>query len=100
MSQPPAIVYRGKRYPVRAGEDILSQLLMAGADIQYLCMGGTCGTCRIQIKQGAEHIDPIAPGEKHFIHDNSPDRLACQAICRASGDVEIDQEVRRPGVAK
>ena len=94
MAGEPAILYRGKRYPIKVGEDILSQLLIAGADIQYLCMGGSCGTCRVSVISGSEHVDPIDPGERYHIADGGTDRLACQMICRGTGDVEITQPGR------
>ena len=94
MTGDPAILYRGKRYPVKVGEDVLSQLLLAGADIQYLCMGGSCGTCRVTVVRGGEHVDPMDPGERYHIKGDGPQRLACQMICRATGDVEITQRGR------
>lgn len=78
--------------PVKAGEDVLSQLLMAGAHIQYLCMGGTCGTCRVRVLHGQEHLEPVVPGERHWFPDTTGEiRLACQAVCKGTGDVVVDQ---------
>jgi ferredoxin len=83
--------------PQKAGEDVLSQLLLAGANIQYLCMGGTCGTCRIRVLQGQESLSPIEPGERHFFPDSTGElRLACQATCMGTGDVVVDQPQYKP----
>ena len=73
--------------PVKTGEDVLSQLLMAGANIQYLCMGGTCGTCRVRVLHGQEHLEPVVPGERHWFPDTTGEiRLACQVSNLANGD--------------
>jgi ferredoxin len=78
--------------PVKAGEDVLSQLLMAGANIQYLCMGGTCGTCRVRVLFGQEHLEPVVPGERHWFPETTGEiRLACQAVCKGTGNVVVDQ---------
>jgi ferredoxin len=83
--------------PQKAGEDVLSQLLLAGADIQYLCMGGTCGTCRVRVVQGQEHLSPVEPGERHFFPETTGElRLSCQAMCKGTGDVVVEQSVTRP----
>jgi ferredoxin len=78
--------------PVKAGEDVLSQLLMAGANMRYLCMGGSCGTCRVRVLRGQEHLEPVAPGERYWFPETTGDiRLACQAVCKGTGDVVVDQ---------
>lgn len=99
----PTLRYREVTTPIKTGEDVLTQLLMAGADIQYLCMGGTCGTCRIRVVSGQEHLEPVVPGERHWFPDTTGElRLACQAICRGTGDVVVEQPStsgRRPAVS-
>ena len=88
----PTLRFRDTCIPQKAGEDVLSQLLLAGSDIQYLCMGGTCGTCRVRVLQGQEHLAPVEPGERHFFPDTTGEvRLACQALCKGTGDVVVDQ---------
>lgn len=89
----PAIVYRGRRYPAPAGQDILGQLLLGRADIMYLCMGGSCGTCKVRIVAGAEHLEPANEAElEQFPGTAGPLRLACQACCRGTGDVVVEQD--------
>ncbi len=85
------IVYNGERFPAKIGEDILGQLLIAQADIQYLCMGGSCGTCKVRMISGSEHLAPVAPGELHYLKNPGPERLACQAIIIGDGEIEIVQ---------
>ena len=84
--------FRDVCIPQKAGEDVLSQLLLAGAPIQYLCMGGSCGTCRVRVLRGQEHLSKVAPGERHWFPDTTGElRLACQAMCKGTGDVVVDQ---------
>ena len=88
----PAIVFESKRYPALVGQDILGLLLERGADIMFLCMGGSCGTCKVQVVAGAEHLEPADDGElEHFSGNPGAARLACQAYCRGTGDVVIEQ---------
>lgn len=90
--QGPTLRFGDVCIPQKAGEDVLSQLLLAGADIQYLCMGGTCGTCRVRVLQGQEHLSPVERGERHFFPNTTGEmRLACQATCLGTGDIVVDQ---------
>jgi ferredoxin len=91
----PTLRFRDVCIPQKAGEDVLSQLLLAGAPIQYLCMGGTCGTCRVRVLRGQEHLNEVAPGERHWFPDTTGEvRLACQAICKGTGDVVVEQSLK------
>lgn len=95
-NQAPTLRFGEVCIPQKAGEDVLSQLLLAGANIQYLCMGGTCGTCRVYVRQGQEHLSPVEPGERHMFPETTGEvRLACQATCKGTGDVVVDQPRRR-----
>lgn len=79
------------------GRDVLSALLEAGAPIAYLCMSGSCGTCRVRVRAGMEHLVPPDRVEARKLVGGTPDeRLACQAIMTGSGDVSVDQELSRP----
>ena len=89
----PAIYFRARRYPALVGQDMLGLLLEGGGDIMYLCMGGSCGTCQVRIVAGAEHLEPANEAEiEHFPGTAGEMRLACQAYCRGTGDVVIEQE--------
>ncbi len=79
------------------GRDVLSVLVDANAPIAYLCMSGTCGTCRVRVRAGMEHLEPPASTEARKLVGGTPDeRLACQAIMTGDGDVVVDQEFSRP----
>ncbi len=85
--------FAGRTVPAEAGRDLLDLLLEEGAPISYLCMSGSCQTCRVRVLAGSEHLEPITAGElAHFPASRGEVRLACQAIMRATGDVELVQD--------
>ena len=86
----PSIIYHGQTIPQRKGADLLGQLLDVGFNIQYICMSGSCGTCKVRILRGMEHLSP--KGGMELMHCSAPtERLACQAICLGTGDIEVEQ---------
>ena len=81
------------RAPAIAGRDVLSLLLDEGADIAYLCMAGSCGTCRVRVCAGGQHLMPMNAAERFMLKDAGGDqRLACQAVVTGTGDVVVDQD--------
>ncbi len=75
------------------GRDLLGVLLDAGAPISYICMAGSCGTCRVRVLAGMAHLAGATPAETyHAIDVAGGDRLACQAVCLGDGDVTVTQE--------
>jgi ferredoxin-NAD(P)+ reductase (naphthalene dioxygenase ferredoxin-specific) len=89
---PPAVVrFREFTVPAVAGGDLLFTLLDHDVPIMYLCMGGSCRTCRVQVISGHEHLEP--KGELESLHTLKADeRLACQTVLKGTGEVVIDQE--------
>jgi ferredoxin len=76
----------------RAGGDVLGLLLDAGAEMSFICMAGSCGTCRVTVRSGMEHLAPPTPAEElHLKGRPGQLRLACQAICLGTGDVAVSQ---------
>ena len=64
-----------------------------GAPVSFSCRAGTCGTCRIEVLEGAEHFEPPQRDEQDLldIFAAAPaHRLACQARLRTgSGAVLV-----------
>ncbi len=82
---------------VEPGHDVLGVLLAANAPIAYLCMSGTCGTCRVRVRSGMEHLEPPGSTEaRKLVGGTRDERLACQAIMTGTGDVVVDQDLSRP----
>lgn len=82
--------FKGVAAPIVAGSTMLELLLDARAPVVYLCMGGSCGTCRVRITAGGQHLEPRCAGEEdHGLRTD--ERLACQAVMTGAGDVTVDQ---------
>ncbi len=82
---------------VAAGQTLLQAAQQLGLDLDHYC-GGTCscGTCRVEILDGASALSPISPREAMVLGDSrarAGDRLACQA--KVQGPVRL----RRPRFA-
>jgi 2Fe-2S ferredoxin len=59
------------------------------ASVPFSCRSATCGTCRVDVLEGADLLEPARAEELEVLHlfgDNpSRCRLACQARVRAGG---------------
>ncbi len=87
------VVFGTVRAPASAGRDLLSLLIDEGADISYLCMAGSCGTCRVRVCSGGQHLAPMTDAERYMLAGAAGDqRLACQALVIGDGDVVVDQD--------
>jgi ferredoxin len=76
----------------REGGDVLGLLLDAGAQMDFICMAGSCGTCRVRVLAGMEHLAPPSPAEEIMLKGRLDQyRLACQAMCLGTGDVSVSQ---------
>ena len=70
-----------------AGRTLLSVALDLGVVISHVCGGdGACGTCRVEVLQGAENLTEPTPDET-YKEIEEPHRLSCQA--RLVGDVIV-----------
>ena len=86
------VIYEGQAYPAQIGRDLLGTLLDGGAGVQYICMSGSCGMCRLRVVQGGEHLLPPTNVEKrHYPSGDGAVRLGCQAVILGTGDVEVTQ---------
>lgn len=86
------IVFNGTPYPAEVGRDVLGSLIDADAPINYICLSGACGTCRVQVCKGADQLTPLQPVERrHFPEADGSVRLACQAVVLGNGEIEIRQ---------
>ena len=100
------VVNEKKEIEVPTGENMRQALRNNGTEVysgvsKYLnCFGnGTCGTCRVLVKEGMENLTPKSGVEKFTLfrmlsaigHEDEM-RLSCQ--CQVNGDVKV--EVRPP----
>lgn len=72
--------------------------------VPYRCASGNCGTDRVHVDAGAEHLSPLRPKERDRLGElvDQGWRLACQTY--ASGDVTVswdpEQKALLPGRAQ
>ena len=86
----PTLTFRDTVIDATPGRDVLGQLLDADAGVDYLCMAGSCGVCRVRVEAGEAHLEPMTSAEIH--HALPPgSRLACQACTRGTGAVTVSQ---------
>ena len=72
-------------YEVTDGEQIAETCENAG--IPFSCNTGVCGTCQIEILEGAEHLNELNAEEEELGMDRN-NRLSCQ--CRIlQGTVKV-----------
>ena len=94
---PPAVHFRGLlEQPAAAepGESILQLALRMDLDLDHFCGGRcSCGTCRVVIAAGGEHLSPPDGREQAVLGValDRGDRLACQAIVRGPVAVHIPE---------
>lgn len=64
------------------GQTILESALKAKIPLNHTCGGfGTCGTCRVRIREGLEKLGPRTELEAELAQDRgfqAEERLACQ----------------------
>ena len=76
---------------IEAGATLLQAALALDVDLDHFCGGScSCGTCRVEVVSGAEHLSRMKPSESIVLgHEavQAGDRLACQA--RVLGPVEV-----------
>ena len=89
----PTIEFRtsGKAVSFEDGSEVnlLRVAIRNDCGVPYRCASGNCGTDRVHIVAGAEHLSPVRPKERDRLGDliDQGWRLACQTY--ASGDVAL-----------
>lgn len=87
------VTFDGRTYEVPKGRDLLGGLLDGGAPISYICMAGSCGTCRCRVTAGADQLAPLDEAERrHFPERDGSVRLACQAVVTGDGPISVSQD--------
>ncbi len=69
-------------YEVKDGEQIAAACETAG--IPFSCNSGVCGTCQIEILEGAENLNELNREENDLAQDRNH-RLGCQ--CKILGGI-------------
>jgi 2Fe-2S ferredoxin len=85
----PRVIFvdEGKAAEAAAGTTLLACAEAMGVRVSHVCGGdGACGTCRIEVVEGWDHLTPPTPDETYKELD-PPYRLSCQA--KLAGDVIV-----------
>jgi ferredoxin len=99
----PVIVFECPSAPpleirAEAGSRLLDLCDEHGVGVPFSCRSASCGTCRIDVLEGAGLLEPPADEELEvldiFGDDPGERRLACQARLRGEGDGEARLRVR------
>lgn len=80
----------GKSIEVPADANLLRTSIRHEGSVPYKCGGGLCGTCKVRIVEGREHLSRIMKKEVDRLGQEKLDegfRLACQTF--VTGDVTI-----------
>ncbi len=77
---------------VAAGTPVPDIVDDSGASLPFGCRHGSCGTCRLVVVSGAEHVNPMTDAENELFATltavEKNERLGCQLII--AGDVALD----------
>lgn len=88
---PIVVRFNGREVPATAGATLLEAARLADVDLRSYCGGNcSCGTCRVQVRSGAENLSKAEPMEQLVLGMQAQargDRLACQA--QVHGPVEV-----------
>lgn len=78
--------------------NILRTSIRAECGVPWRCASGNCGTDRILIEDGAEHLSPARRRERERLGEllDQGYRLACQTY--ASGDIAISWDPEQKGL--
>jgi ferredoxin len=71
-----------KRVEAPEGGDLLDLCDEVLAPVPFSCRSASCGTCQVEIVEGAELLEPPAAAERELLallDGPANDRLACQA---------------------
>ncbi len=82
----------GQTYEVPAGTSFLEFCQANGVEHDFGCTVGSCGTCRLEILEGAENVDAADNEERETVEmctDVAGARLGCMLVVR--GDIKLQQ---------
>ena len=81
----------GQSFEVAAGATILVSAIQSGLQLRHDCTEAICGTDRVKILSGKEHLSEKTENEEltlEMMNAGSNDRLGC--VARVLGDVTVE----------
>jgi ferredoxin len=82
---------QGQSFEVAAGSTILVSAIQNGLQLRHDCTEAICGTDRVKIVSGGEHLSEKTENEEltlEMMNAAPEDRLAC--VARVLGDVMVE----------
>jgi ferredoxin len=82
---------QGQSFEVAAGSTILVSAIQNGLQLRHDCTEAICGTDRVKIVSGGEHLSEKTENEEltlEMMNAAPEDRLAC--VARLLGDVTVE----------
>ncbi|MDR6225009.1 2Fe-2S iron-sulfur cluster-binding protein [Desmospora profundinema] len=79
---------------VGEGDNLLFEAVSRSIMIPFNCTSGRCGTCRVRVLEGREHLSEMGDREELRLGDEQVEkgyRLACQAFVFGDVKVEVPQ---------
>ena len=86
------LVANNKSYEVPVGTSFLDFCQVNRVPHDFGCTVGSCGTCRLVLEEGADHVDPPTEEELETLEmctDVPGARLGCQLTVK--GDIRVRQ---------
>jgi uncharacterized 2Fe-2S/4Fe-4S cluster protein (DUF4445 family) len=84
----------GKRLKAESGKNLFEAAMEIGVNLRSICGGrGSCGKCRVIIRDGEENLSPASEREKILLpeeHLTNGMRLACQAQVKKEGTIIVE----------
>lgn len=79
----------GREFSVAAGEKILDAALRQGLSLPYSCRGGTCGSCKVHVREGGVEYGGADPAALTQADRDAGYALLCQALPASDLTVEV-----------
>jgi ferredoxin len=86
---------RREEMEVAEGTHLLLEAAARGLSIPFRCTTGRCGTCRVQVQSGMEHLSDYTELELFRLKDAHLAvgcRLACQTFVYGDVTVQVPEE--------
>ena len=87
----------GQVVEVEEGQTILDAALRAGIYLPHACGHGLCGTCKVQVLEGAvRHLGPVSCAHVSDLERDQGYTLACRVAPLEAVRIAVAQRLHKP----